>query len=130
MGNPQEDGAIRFVKKWAATQKPPIRIRDHQNEGKGYDLDFVYGNRRIEKIEVKGTKYEYKIPDIDVRNFRNKRLIADFLMVVGNVLTEGHEVLYRIPRSAINPRSLELKGRYHVRRFANRKNMSKYRVTR
>lgn len=130
MGNPQEDGAIQFVKKWAATQNPPIRIRDQQNEGKGYDLDFVYDDERVEKIEVKGTKHEYEIPDIDVRNFRNKRLIADFLMVVGNVLTEDQEVLYRIPRSAINPKNLELKGRYHIRRFANKKNLGKYRVAR
>jgi len=125
MVNRQEQIAMKFIKDWAEKQK--IRVEEKHRKGVGYDYEFVYPNGRIEKIEVKGTEKDLKIPDMSVREFDKKRLKADFLLVVGNVLSK-QKVLYKIPRKAIKPEDLVLKKTYHIRRFQNRKSMGKYTV--
>ena len=74
---------------------------------------------------MRGTKKEYKIPDMSVKEFKKKTLIADFLFVVGNVFNKK-KVLYKIPRKALKPDNLVLKETYHISRFQNRKCMGKY----
>lgn len=123
MVNRQEQIAMKFVKDWA--EKQNIRVEDKHGGGVGYHYEFIYPDGRIEKVEVKGTKKEYKIPDMSVKEFEKKTLIADFLFVVGNVFNK-EKILYKIPREAIKPENLKLKETYHIRRFQNRKNMKKY----
>ena len=125
MVNRQEQAAMKFVKDWAKKQK--ITVRDAHGKGVGYDYEFIHPDGKTEKVEVKGTKKEYKIPDMSVKEFEKKRLIADFLFVIGNVLSK-ERILYKIPREAIKPENLKLKETYHIRRFQNRKNMGKYRI--
>jgi hypothetical protein len=124
MVNQQEQTAMKFVKDWAEKQK--IVVRKTSRMGFGYDYEFTHPDGRTEKVEVKGTKKEYKIPDMSVREFdEKKRLKADFLLVVGNVLNK-EKILYRIPRKDIKPENLSLKQTFHIRKFQNRKNMKKY----
>jgi len=128
MVNQQEQIAMKFVKDWAEKQK--ITVKEKHRMGVGYDYEFIYPDGKTEKVEVKGTKKEYKIPDMSDTEFdKKKRLKADFLLVVGNVLSE-EKVLYKIPRKAIKPENLSPKQTFHVRRFQNRKNMEKYLVKR
>ena len=47
----------------------------------------------------------------------NKRLKADFLFVVGNILKKGKEVKYLIPREEIKPDNLRLLQTYNLRCF-------------
>jgi len=115
---------MKFVKDWA--EKKRITVEEKSRKGVGYDYQFIYPNGRIEKIEVKGTEKNLKIPDMSVREFdKKKRLKADFLLVVGNVFGR-QKVLYKIPRKALRPENLVLKETYHIRRFQNRKSMGKY----
>ena len=114
---------MKFVKDWAEKRK--IAVKDMHGKGVGYDYEFIHPDGKTEKVEVKGTKKEYKIPDMSVKEFHKKRLIADSLFVVGNVLSK-EKILYRIPREAFKPGNLKLKETYHISRFQNRKNMEKY----
>jgi hypothetical protein len=122
--NQQEQIAIDFVRSWA--EKKGIRVEPTSRKGVGYDYQFIYPDGKIEKIEVKGTEKNLRIPDMSVREFdKNKTLRADFLLVVGKVLSE-QKVLYRILRKAIKPENLFLKETYHIRRSQNRKCMGRY----
>lgn len=123
MVNRQEQAAMKFVRDWAEKRK--ITVKDTHGKGVGYDYEFIYPDGKIEKVEVKGTKKEHKIPDMSVKEFHKKKLIADYLFVVGNVLGKDR-ILYKIPRKAIKPENLKLKETYHIRRFQNRKNMDRY----
>ena len=124
MVNQQEQIAMKFVKDWAEKQK--IKVKEKHRMGVGYDYEFIYPDGKTEKVEVKGTEKEYKIPDMSVKEFdEKKRLKADFLLVVGNVFSE-RKILYKIPREDINPMNLLLKKTYRIERFQNRKNMEKY----
>jgi hypothetical protein len=125
MVNRQEQIAMKFVKDWA--EKKRILVEEKSRKGVGYDYQFIYPNGRTEKIEVKGTEKNLKIPDMSVREFDKKTLRADFLLVVGNVFSK-QKVLYKIPRKALRPDNLVLKKTYHIRRFQNRKCMGKYLV--
>jgi transposase len=89
---------------------------------------FIYDDGKIEKVEVKGVSKPYGIPDMRVNEFRNKRLKADYLLVVENVTTPRKRRLYKIPRIAIKPNNLILLQTYRITRFQGKKNMNKYRV--
>lgn len=124
MVNQQEQIAMKFVKDWAEKQK--IKVEEKYRMGVGYDYEFIHPHGKTEKVEVKGTKKEYKIPDMSVREFdEKKKLKADFLLVVGNVLSK-EKILYKIPRKDIKPENLSLKQTFHIRKFQKRKNMEKY----
>jgi hypothetical protein len=123
MVNQQENEAIKFVVNWAESQG--INVYNFHKKGVGYDLEFKYPDGKVEKVEVKGTKAVYRVPDLSVREFKDKKLKADYLLVVGNVLGE-EKILFRIPRDAIPKESLVLKKTYYVRQFQNKKNMVKF----
>jgi hypothetical protein len=125
MVNQQEQAAMKFVRGWAEKQK--IIVKPTHREGVGYDYEFTYPDGKVEKIEVKGTKGIDKIPDMSAREFENKILKADFLLVVGNLLNE-EKILYKIPRQAIGKNNLLLKQSYQICKFQNRKNMQKYKI--
>jgi hypothetical protein len=126
MTNGPEVKAMRYVRKWAKEHR--ITPRDMSRKGLGYDYLFVYHDGRTEKVEVKGVSKPYGIPDMRLNEFRNKRLKADYLMVVGNATSPRRERLYRIPRNAIKPKNLKLLQTYRIIRFQGKKNMEKYRV--
>ena len=66
-------------------------------KGLGYDYQFTYASGKVEKVEVKGVRKPYGIPDMRVKEFQSKRLKADYLLVVGNAMSPGKERLYKIP---------------------------------
>jgi hypothetical protein len=125
MVNQQEQAAMKFVRDWA--EKQQISVKSTHRAGVGYDYEFKYPDGKVEKVEVKGTKGIDKIPDLSLREFDNKILKADFLLVVGNVLDEK-KVLYKIPKQAICNDNLLLKQSYQICKFQNRKNMQKYKI--
>jgi hypothetical protein len=124
MVNRQERIAMKFVKNWA--EKKRIKVEEKSRKGVGYDYEFIYPDGKTAKVEVKGTEKNLGIPDMSVREFdKEKKLKADFLLVVCNVLSK-RKTLYKIPRKAIKPENLVLKQTYHIRRFQNKKRMGKY----
>jgi hypothetical protein len=126
MANKPEVEAMQFVRKWAKSKGiDPI---DVSHSGRGYDYQFKHEDGKIEKVEVKGVSKSYGIPDMRVNEFRNKRLKADYLFVVGNVATHRKRRVYKIPRNAIKPKNLILLQTYRITRFQGKKNMEKYRV--
>jgi hypothetical protein len=115
---------MKFVKNWA--EKKRIKVKEKSRKGVGYDYEFIYPDGKTAKVEVKGTEKNLGIPDMSVREFdKEKKLKADFLLVVCNVLSK-QKTLYKIPRKAIKPENLVLKQTYHIRRFQNKKCMGKY----
>jgi len=126
MPNEAELRSIEFVKRWA--EKKGITVRKPSSKGAGYDLEFVHPDGGVEKIEVKGSSKVYSIPDMRVSEFEGKSLKADFLYVVGNVLSPGEEHLYVIPRGALKPENLRLRQTYFISRFQTKINMEKYRI--
>jgi hypothetical protein len=126
MPNTPESAAMRFVRRWA--QSKGIAVKDVSRSGLGYDYRFTYHDGKIEKVEVKGISKPYGIPDMRVNEFRNKRLKADHLLVVGCATSPKKRRLYKIPRNAIKPNNLKLLQTYRITRFQAKKNMEKYRV--
>jgi hypothetical protein len=119
---------MKYVRDLA--EKQNIKVEDKHSEKVGYDYEFTYPDGKTAKVEVKGTEKEYRIPDMSVTEFDSKdRLKADFILVVGHVLSE-ERILYKIPREAIKPENLRPKQTYHIRRFQNRKRMEEYVVKR
>lgn len=116
---------MRFVRKWAEKELR-VHVQDVSKAGRGYDYEFHFRDGRVEKVEVKGTRKPYGIPDMRTSEFRDKRLKADYMLVVGNVLSLGEERLYKIPREAIKDDNLKPRHTYHIARFQGKKNMEKY----
>ena len=124
MPNRTEVAAMEYIKN--LLNKNGMKCQDTSRDGKGYDLEVIDGERRI-KLEVAGTQKECKIPDRSAYEFDNsKRLKADYLVVVGNCLSEDEERVYFIPRDAIRPENLRLKQSYHIARFQSCKNMGRF----
>lgn len=117
--------AIAYVKKRAASDKIKVHFSKPRS---GYDLVFVRPDGKKERIEVKGSEMDNMIPDMRVSEFDGrKRLRADFLYFVGNVF-KRKKAFHIIPRNAIRPEDLSLRGTYHLK--FGKKRLEKYRVLR
>lgn len=82
--------------------------------GAGYDFTFHLGKKDL-KIEVKGSdRKEPGIPDMRTSEFENRRLKADYLILVHPAQARKKN-LYVIPREAI--RSLKTLKTYRIRGF-------------
>jgi hypothetical protein len=126
MTNKPEVIAMQFVRTWAGKQG--ITVKDVSRRGLGYDYRFTSPGGKTVRVEVKGVSKPCGIPDMRVNEFRNKRLKADYLLVVGNITPPKRKRLYKIPRNAIKPNNLKLLQTYRITRFQGKKNMEKYRV--
>ena len=102
-----------------------IKVEDcrKRKPGVGYDFLFIYPDGHEEKIEVKGTKRENGgIPDMRISEFGDKKLIADYLYVVGNAgEPDDEKILYVIPRDEIKPDKLKLLSTYRVYGFGKKR---------
>ena len=121
--NPQEKRAYEIFEEWAKGKN--LEIRDCKRKGKGYDYETEDASGKKTTYEVKGSKHENAIPDLHENEVVNgKHLKADFLFVVGNVLKEGKEVIYLIPRHVLKPDNFRLNPRtYRIVYFQNKKVM-------
>ena len=126
MTNEAEVEAMRFVRRWAESHK--IRVKDVSHEGLSYDYQFTYQNGKTDKVEVKGVSKPYGIPDMRVNEFLRKRLKADYLLIVANIVSGKRRRLYKILREDIKPSNLKILHTYRITRFQGRRNMEKHRL--
>jgi len=127
MPNQTEQRAITFVKNYLR-RKGYTKIEDVQRnrQHNGYDLIARKNGRKI-KIEVKGCKRPWGIPDPYVTEFdEKKRLVADYLYVV-YLIGRTKPKLCAIPRRALKPKFIRPKYGYRISgAFKNEENLKKY----
>jgi len=90
--------AIKIVTQYEINNGNIIIDVQHNSKYKGIDL-LSKKNKKIKKIEVKGTTKEKNIPNAFASEFRNKILIADYLYLV--YFNKKKYNLYIIPSKEI-----------------------------
>ena len=95
-------------------------VEDVSRNGRGYDLIIKQGQQNL-KIEVKGSKNIWKIPDLHATEFdEKKRLKADYLCVV-YFIKRGKPKVCVIPSDAIKPEYVNPISGYRISQRLQRK---------
>jgi Protein NO VEIN, C-terminal len=130
MPNPTEDKAIQIATQYLQKQGYEVtnvsKGKRPNSEHKGYDLVAQKPGEAPITIEVKGCTKPWGIPDPYETEFKDGRLVADFLYVVYLLKDEPAQIC-AIPRDAFNPEYLTQKITYRISsRFKNKKSLQPY----
>jgi len=130
MPNPTEEKAIELAIQYLQKQGYEVRNvakgKRRNSEHNGYDLVAQKAGEPAIKIEVKGCTRPWGIPDPYETEFKEGRLVADFLYVVYFLKDEAPKLCI-IPRDAFKSEHLTTKTTYRISsRFENRTSLSRY----
>jgi Protein NO VEIN, C-terminal len=125
-----EDRAVEFVIRYLERQgydvKNVSKSKRSNPDCKGFDLLAEKLGAKV-KIEVKGCRRQWQIPDLFSTEFDiHRRLVADYLYVV-YFLGESEPQLCIIPRDEISPDYVIPKSGYRISgRFKNKRSLEKF----
>lgn len=130
MPNPTEEKAIQVATQYLQKQGYEVtnvsRGKRRNSEHNGYDLVAQNAGKSLVKIEVKGCTRPWGIPDPYETEFKDGRLVADFLYVVYFLKDEAPKLCI-IPRDAFQPEHIKQKIGYRISsHFKNKKSLAQY----
>jgi len=118
--------AVKFITKYEKKQNREVIDVQHNRKHKGYDILSISKDGKKRKIEAKGTKWEFGIPDLHDTEVDNGVLVADFLYVVS--FFDKKPKLYIIPREALSPEDFRPVKSYRVCSNFRTQRMKNYRI--
>jgi hypothetical protein len=114
VANDIELRAIKFAKAYLVKAGYAVEDVSRNRAHKGYDLIARKAGGADLKIEVKGCRVAWGIPDPFFTEFdADRRLVADFMYVV-YFLSGEEPQLCAIPRDAIDPSMVQLRQGYRI----------------
>jgi hypothetical protein len=130
MPNITEEKAIEVATQYLQKQGYEVtnvsKSKRRNSQHKGYDLVAQKPGQQPITIEVKGCTRPWGIPDPYETEFKEGRLVADFLYVVYLIDREPAQ-LCAIPRDAFKPEHIKLKAAYRISsRFKNKSSLESY----
>lgn len=120
-----ERKAERFAARWWRRRGFSVRNVARDREHRGYDL-LARKGRRLLKIEVKGCRREWQVPDFHSTEVNALGIVADFLCVV--YYLEGRRPFACVlPRAQLPRSAFDRLGRFRLAsRFKNAAAMRPY----